>query len=408
MADVGSGYTIEGESVGVADDFDAMLAKAVAKGRQETATEQPGATYARAVRAVTATGDEIRAAVAKPDELASGVAAGLTVRDPVAEREAREAGEASQSSQHKSVVLARFVGQQAARADAAESELALRSFNDRLFEAESRSDVIGALVELRQLAPTAYEDALDGIPDLEALFGVEDAYLFEDAETDEEANAIARAALSGEVAWKLDRDKADAEAFVNEASAQLAQRAAITDRQERVRAWQKENKLSKDDATQRYLIAREIGLDAGFDLERLSGERFDDLLRGAAAALDEMNSAEREREFKQRLVDAPTTKVGDGYETQNAMGDWVRSNAVRIETRPVSPQAIERRATPRESAAQIRAALLGGEALEVSRADDGSLDFGGDRPIQAAYEHATRARERAAEEQRQRVAESRP
>ncbi|HET8894912.1 MAG TPA: hypothetical protein VFM96_12535, partial [Gaiellaceae bacterium] len=156
---------------------------------------------------------------------------------------------------------------------------------------------------------------------------------------------------------------------VDGVNAQLSEEAALTDRQERVRRWQIENKLTKADATQRYMLAREIGLDAGFDLERLSGEQFDDMLRGAVATLDGVVSAERQRRFKQQLVDSPGGGIHDGIEIFTATGQWVRPNAVRVDAKPLTPEQIERsaRSNRRATAAEIRSAFL-------DRADDDEAD----------------------------------
>ncbi|HET8893016.1 MAG TPA: hypothetical protein VFM96_02825, partial [Gaiellaceae bacterium] len=208
MANVREGITIEGEPANALEDFDVALAAQVGKTR---AVVTPSID---AAREVAASGDEIRERIAAPT-LTTRVADGLEVHDPIAEREAREAADAERSSEHKTVVLAKILGEQAQRAETAEAELAVRAFHDRLYEAEERADVVSALAELRAVAPQAYETALSQMTDLESLFDLEDAYIFADVETDEEADAVARTKLNGEVAWKLESDYAEAKTFVD-------------------------------------------------------------------------------------------------------------------------------------------------------------------------------------------------
>jgi hypothetical protein len=337
---VSEGLQFDGVAAEHEDAFAASL-RAAPKfdSREEKQTaERAGATYVNAREQVEATAAEIRASLLSPDATSTDVKSGLVTHDRAGERDARAEADA-----------------RSARRGALEG-------------AGMALDVVAG--ELEAYRARDREEA--------ALAVLDDAELDDPAALEAWATLSAETKLalveSGEFAeWEAQQleyasrsmEDFDSEvATVQEAREHVAEN--IKQNTATVSIWQKDLGLSRDETIAKLESIVRFATDrTGVDPQTWPPEEFRSLLYGAHASAELHESAERVRQFKQSLVDTPTS-VNEGYEMVNPLtGQYQRVGRAIIEAQPVTSADLDRatvRHRPAPTDEEIKAAIIGADA----------------------------------------------
>lgn len=376
-------------------DFDDLLAQQAAKSRTE---EGDGAVETRGDPSEDSADQIARDILSGP--VSVSVRDGLTVHERMpAELESRLSPEAEKYLEIGERLNAQEEKALQRGAEALE-QLAVREYVDRFDAAADDSEIIAALLALKEKLPESFVDYEVDLA--RQLTGVYDS----DAAGREELDDLARTTIMiDELVNQAEAYKADD--LATERMRQLlplAQEASFKDKQDVVREWRHEQGIQPAEAKERIGRAAEFARDIlGIDLMGLDKADFDKVLRASDATVGETVTAQRTRALHEQILNAPSTNVGNGIEKFGPNG-WRRVNAVDMNATfgPVVPnpaRTAQRMVSRRTSESDIHRGVL-----EASTSVKDGLTSGGKR---ITIPEATGENDRYEQERREDIARAR-